>query len=127
MRTVLAIVAGFAVWSVLWLAANTAVTSISPDSFSDAGVTQSPGILLVFLAASLVCSLASGYTAGKIAPGAARRNALLLGVVLLAVGIFVESQYWSLVPLWYHGIFLIALIPVTLAGSRMAACHCAAR
>ena len=36
-----------------------------------------------------------------------------------AVGIAVEASVWSLLPAWYHIIFLVLLIPVTMAGGRL--------
>jgi hypothetical protein len=43
-----------------------------------------------------------------------------LAAVLLLVGIFVEIQYWNVMPVWYHLIFLAVLVPATLWGGRIA-------
>jgi hypothetical protein len=45
--------------------------------------------------------------------------ALVLGILLLAVGIFFQLKMWNVIPAWYNVIFLVLLIPMTLAGARM--------
>jgi hypothetical protein len=42
-------------------------------------------------------------------------------VLLLVVGIYFQSQYWHVMPLWYHLIFLALLIPMCFVGARLAA------
>lgn len=68
------------------------------------------------LALSIAASLASGVVAaiagGESARGAVLGNALLL----LATGIFVQAGLWSSMPVWYHLIFLVLLVPMTLLG-----------
>jgi multisubunit Na+/H+ antiporter MnhG subunit len=55
----------------------------------------------------------------------ARKNqiqtALVLGVLLLAFGVFIQIQFWNQIPLWYHLIFLALLVPMTWLGAKMRA------
>jgi hypothetical protein len=53
--------------------------------------------------------------------GAGEGHAIALGAALLAIGILVQSQYWQLLPVWYHVIFLAGLLPVSLLGARLRA------
>jgi hypothetical protein len=47
------------------------------------------------------------------------RAPLWLGLILLGVGMFVQAQYWYLMPLWYHLAFLLLLVPACMIGSRL--------
>ena len=118
LRQILAVVGGFVLWSVLWLALNQALAA--------GGLLPEPGVvmaaplpLLVLFAGSVVFSLLAGYVAAAISRSAGLKVGVILGVLLLAVGIAVQSQYWQLMPLWYHLAFLVCLLPVCVAGARM--------
>ena len=88
-RKILAVIAGYLAWSVLWLVATSSAMAVSPGSFGEDGST-SAGMLLVFLALSVVFSLFAGWLAASIASGA-RGPALLTGILLLITGIPVQS------------------------------------
>ena len=75
--------------------------------------------LMLLLVGSVVFSLVSGYVAARIAGAPTTMPALILGILLLATGIFFQLKTWSLLPVWYNVIFLLLLIPMTLAGARM--------
>ena len=49
-RNILAVLAGFVAWTVLWLASNAAVAAVVPSAFGEDGSTDSAGILVLFLA-----------------------------------------------------------------------------
>ena len=118
-RSILSVLAGFAVWTVLWLASNAAIAAAVPSAFGEDGSTDSAGILVLFLAFSVVFSIVGGYVCVTLAREKPRQLALILGVVLLAVGIFVQIQFWDVMPLWYHLLFLVLLIPGVLIGAAM--------
>ena len=48
-----------------------------------------------------------------------RLTTLILGILLLIVGVLVQAMVWNLLPIWYHLIFLILLIPATIAGGKL--------
>ena len=75
-------------------------------------------ILLIHLVLSVIVSFISGYIAALVS-GENKRSPLWLGVVLLLVGILVEAAYWSYIPIWYHLLFLVLLVPVTVAGGKL--------
>lgn len=117
LRNVGAAVAGFVVWSVLWLVAGQVAHAMAPDAFAEDGSTRHTGVLLAFLGASVVCSLAAGRTVKVVARRSRLLTGLALGVILLAVGVAVQVQVWDAIPLWYHLSFLALLVPMTAAGA----------
>jgi len=128
-RTILAVIVGFCVWSILWVGGNQLFMILSPgwyaaseEAFIKAVTNKEPftadsTILLIHLVLSVVVSFISGYIAALVAREN-KRSTLWLGVVLLLVGIMVEVAYWNYIPIWYHLLFLILLVPVTVAGGR---------
>lgn len=129
LRIILGVIAGFIVWSILWVGSDAVISAISPDwygknliEFQNAVDTKQPFvvssvILIMSLIRSLIFSLIAGFTAALIA----RENTLspfLTGVLLLAFGIFIQAMYWNYIPLWYHIPFLLMLIPATYLGGN---------
>ncbi len=119
MRQTMAVVVGFIVWSALWLILNLALkdAGLVPADPSQAIVEARP--LLFLLAGSLIISLIAGYLAAAIRGKVGYGVIVILGLALLAVGIFFQIQYWHLMPLWYHITFLVLLLPLCLAGARL--------
>jgi hypothetical protein len=116
-KTAIAVVVGFVVWTVMFLGSNSAISMVMPASFNADGSTDSVAILLLILALSVVASVVSGgLTAQRAGADAARTAGIALGVLLLAVGVFVQLQFWEQMPIWYHLLFLGALIPGVMAG-----------
>lgn len=120
LNTVLVIVAGFIIWSVVWLGGNQVVTRFFPGAVAKDGSTKHAGFLLALIAFSLVASLAAGYGVQWIAEDGSINPQFILGVVLVLVGIAIQRQYWKLMPLWYHLAFLILIIPTVLYGATLA-------
>lgn len=120
LRKILGIIAGYAVWSVLWLALGSSARAVSPGSFGEDG-SASAGILLVFLAASVVFSLLAGWLAARVGDPAGRSRApgLWTGLLLLATGLPVQLGYWDAMPLWYHLPFLVLLLPAAYLGGSI--------
>lgn len=116
-KPILGVVLGFLLWSSLWVGGNQLFAAISPNNFEIAD-SQTPvtSALIVLVMHSLVCSLAAGALArwlsgGNMAP------VWVLGGLLLGVGIAVEMAWWTQLPLWYHILFLLLLMPLTLTGA----------
>lgn len=119
-KTVLAVIAGFILWSILWVGSDALLVSLSPSWYGEGLKHFSQMILAFSLLRSIGCSLIAGYLAGKMVGHFKLAPPLALGLLLLAFGLFVQSQYWHLIPLWYHLAFLSLLIPFTLLGARLA-------
>ncbi|RKY21445.1 MAG: hypothetical protein DRQ55_04270 [Planctomycetota bacterium] len=119
MRVIFAIVAGFSVWSALWLAGNTGIKSHEPWSFTEGEPYTERAPLLAALGLSVVCSLIGGACAAAIARELRRAALILLSLALVSVGAAIQAQVWQLMPLWYHLMFLLLLPPATLLGGRL--------
>ncbi len=130
LRIILGVVAGFIVWSIVWVGLDTILSAISPDWFgrifnefqnaASRGETFTPpvSVSLYLVFQSVLCSLLAGLTAALIAKEN-RKSTLALGILLLATGIFVEASNWQYFPIWYHVLFLLLLIPATVSGGRL--------
>ncbi len=116
-RSILSVIAGVVLWSVLWIATGAALAALFPDIIVPEQYVGHLGMLLTYLAASIIYSIAAGYLTGTVAARDHVKHGVALGVVLLALGIYFESTYWDLLPVWYHLTFLALLIPGNVAGA----------
>lgn len=129
LRMILGVVAGFIVWSVLWVGSDFVLGVISSDwgktsaAFREAVAAKAPysldsTILIILLVKSVIVSIISGFIAALIAKENFK-STLGLGVLLLIFGIFIQAMHWDYMPLWYHVPFLLLLIPMTILGGRL--------
>jgi len=119
MKRFLAVIAGFVLWSVLWLCFNVGLHKFGllPAALTQPMTDVSP--LAALLIGSVVISIISGYIAAAIAGAPSAPAVAILGVLLLLTGIYFQSRVWQLMPIWYHLAFLVLLIPMCLAGARL--------
>lgn len=129
-KIVLGVIAGFVAWSILWVGSDQVLMLASPAwygahqlGFEKAITNGEPfaadtTILIMHVVRSAIISIMSGFLAAFIA-GENRRAPLILGVILLIVGIAVEAYAWNYAPAWYHIIFVLLLIPMTLLGGKL--------
>lgn len=118
-RSILAVLAGFATWSILWVVSNMTIAGAFPDAFKDDGTTESVGLLVLLLCDSAAFSFLSGWLTGVVAKRREMSHGVALGVALLAVGIAVQIGYWDVMPLWYHLGFLALLLPLATLGGKV--------
>lgn len=119
-RIILAAVAGFLLWTALWLITGLVVLAVVPEAYGEDGRTvTSAGVLLVFIVAALVISLVAGWLAMLVGREGGRRAAMILAVILLLTGLGVEIAGWAYSPVWYHLVFLGLLVPATMAGAAL--------
>lgn len=121
LKNIFAVIGGFVLWSAFWVVSDLTLLILSPDWYGEGLKNFSTPILLISLARSIFISIISGYVAALIAKKNQIQTALVLGVLLLAFGIFIQAQFWNVIPLWYHLIFLAMLIPVTWLGAKLRA------
>lgn len=119
LRVILGIIVGFFVWSILWVGFDALLRAIW-TSYDEGAKTMtfSSAMLIVPLVLSAVVSIVSGFVAALIS----RKNSkapLILGILLLIVGIFVQLSVWDKIPLWYHLAFWILLVPMTMFGGNL--------
>lgn len=129
-RLILGIVAGFIVWSIVWLGSDQVLQAASPgwigayaqsaekSMVNGTEFTTDSTLALVHLIRSFFTSIVAGFAAAVVA-GENRRSTMILGFILLVVGAAVEIFAWKLAPAWYHIVFLLALIPMTVFGGRL--------
>ena len=121
MKQVFAVAAGFILWSVLWLGLNQLLLVLGVMSATTTQPVSDTAPLVLLLVGSVLISLLSGYVTSRISGVEWALPAGALGVLLLATGVFVQLKLWYLIPLWYHLIFLLLLMPMTILGARLRA------
>lgn len=121
MHAVVAVIAGYAIWTVLWLGGNALFFKEAAAVVGAGDAYTAPAPLLGVIVLSVVCSLAAGMAAGRIAGSLARRAVMVMALLLLVTGIGVQAGVWSLMPAWYHLAFLALVVPVSLLGGRLGA------
>jgi hypothetical protein len=129
LRIILGAIIGFVVWSILWVGSDAVFMAILPsykdymEGFQKAIETNqtfevSSVTLLLTLLKSFICSIIAGLITALVA-AENLKSTLLLGVLLLAFGVFIQSVYWNYIPLWYHVPFLLMLIPLSVFGGKL--------
>jgi hypothetical protein len=118
-RSIIAVIISYVLWSVLWVAYNPLLKALGVLPTGDTTPITDAIPLAALLLGSFVFSLVAGYVVAVLKKSVSIIPVAALGVLLLATGIFVELQYWQLMPVWYHLLFLAALIPLCFFGSRL--------
>lgn len=119
LKIISGVFAGFFVWSILWVGIDAILRGIWSDyNESVERMNFSSAMLIVPLILSAVCSVIAGSVATLIA-GENFKSPLILGILLLITGIFVQISVWDKIPLWYHLAFWILLIPMTVFGGKL--------
>ena len=121
MKQVFAVATGFILWSVLWLGLNQLLLVLGVMPATTSQPIADPKPLVLLLVGSVLISLLSGYVTSRISGMEWALPAGALGMLLLASGVFVQLKLWYLIPLWYHLLFLLLLMPMTILGARMRA------
>lgn len=130
-RIILAVIVGFLVWSILWLGSEELLSMIFPEwfgahqiAFKKASLDNTPywvedtSILVWNVIRGIIVSIISGYIAAMIA-GENKTSTLVLGVCLLLFGLYIVFVTWAMIPVWYHALFSLMLIPMTILGGRL--------
>ncbi len=128
-RIILGVIVGFIIWSIVWIGGEASLGQVWPEFNSHAleaekafrnGVAfeTSPMIAGANLIRSFLTSLIAGYLAALVA-GEYKRSTMILGVILVAVGVAVEYMFWNIAPVWYHVLFILFLLPMTIRGGRL--------
>lgn len=129
-RILIAAIIGFIVWTIFLLGSDAGWVALSPDWFGkhqaelQAAVTNKTPfmadstVLLIAVIRSAILSIIAGFVTAVIA----KENfisPILLGILLLAFGIFIHSLMLNNVPVWYHFGILLPLIPLTILGGQL--------
>jgi hypothetical protein len=117
MKATIAVITGYVLWTVLWLAGNAGFRAGGLTPADQSIAIESVRALLALLCLSVVASIFSGYIIGMIAPST--RAHYICAALLLATGIVAQWGVRSLLPVWYHTVFLILIIPMVVIGAKM--------
>ena len=116
-RSILAVLAGAVVWALLWIGSNATLAAVFPDLIVPNEYIGHVGILMTMFTVSVVYSVLAGYVTAAAARAKPVNHGFALGVLQLGLGIFFQAQYWQLMPLWYHLVFLALLLPGNVYGA----------
>lgn len=118
-RAVLAVLAGAAVWAVLWIGGTRAAQAGLPDVFAANEPITHLGALVGFIAYSVLLSVLAGYVTAAVGGKTPMPAVWGLAVLQLVLGIVAEVSYWNLMPVWYHVVFLALIVPATVYGGAL--------
>lgn len=118
-RQILAVFAGYTAWTLLWLSGNAWLFADAGRQLAAGTPFHAPGPLVGLLLLAGSCSLVAGIVLARLLPpGTASRYPLgFLGLALVASGTVVSLDLGTLLPLWYHAAFLLALVPLVWWGT----------
>ena len=86
-NVVIAIIAGYAVWTAVWLGGNALFFSDAKEVVGAGERYDATGPLVAIVGLSVVCSLLAGLVAAKIAGDKAPRAVRITALLLLLTGI----------------------------------------
>lgn len=117
-KVIAGFVVGFIVWTVLWLGSDALIVSF--PTLAPSGDLQiiPTNYLLLKLASSVIFSIIAGLIAAWIS-GETMKAPLILGFMLLIVGLMVQISAWKPIPVWYHLLFLVLLLPMAVLGGKL--------
>lgn len=130
LRIILGAIVGFIVWTILLLGSDAVWIALSPDwygrhqaEFEAAVNNKTPfladtTVLIVAVIRSAIFSLITGFIAALISKESFK-SPLLLGIFLVAFGAFIHSMMLNNVPIWYHLLILVPIIPLTIWGGKL--------
>jgi len=76
-------------------------------------------MMLARLAEGAIASIGAGFTLACIARGN-RSAAIVLGALIIALFVPIHYAVWNRFPVWYHLVFLLSLLPLTVIGAALA-------
>jgi hypothetical protein len=129
LRIVLGVVVGFISWMIAWIGVEKLLSALWPafgvhqaefQSVIENGgqFTADSTMLLTHIVIASIVSVLSGYLAALVA-GENVRAPLVLVFLLLAMGLMKAYMSWQYVPIWYHVVFTLLLIPMAIIGGKL--------
>jgi hypothetical protein len=118
-RSVVAVLAGVVVWSVLALGADAFLMQFLPGAFGPAGQVSEPALLGVTLLYSLAFGVVAGYFTARLAPDPQQKHVWTLATLMVLLTLASTVQFFATAPVWYHAAMLLLLAPAVLLGGRV--------
>jgi hypothetical protein len=119
MRGFFAVVAGVAVWTVLWIGSNQGLIALLPEHVQPGLPIEHVGVLVYLIVFSSALSVLAGWITATLATRSPMGHVWALALIHLSLGIFFQATAWTLFPIWYHLVFLGLVVPMTLWGGRI--------
>jgi hypothetical protein len=129
-RIILGAIVGFLVWTAILLFTDFLGIKFSPDWYSKNQMELSNAItkntpylydstlLLLLGIRSAILTVISAFVAVLVSKEQLKTS-ILLSILLTAMGIYVHSIIWNLVPMWYNALILLPLIPLAIFGGKL--------
>lgn len=121
LRSLLAVLSGPVVFGLVCLPVNWIIVKLFPRYFDEQWNTQHTGMLVLHVSLTILYAGASGFVGGWIAKDNIMAHVAVMSVLQLGIGIFVQRQYWNILPLWYHLTFFVLLVVGIVIGGIIAA------
>jgi hypothetical protein len=86
--------------------------------FNKEAFTVATDILVWNVIRGIIVSIITGFITAMIA-GENSASTMVLGVLLLLFGLYIVFVTWTMIPVWYHVVFSLMLIPMTILGGRL--------
>lgn len=119
-RSAVAIAAGFFADAVLPLVGDAAFRALAPEAFDDRGFVRDGANLLVVLAYLAIFECVGGFITARLAIRSPLKHALALGILVLALSLALTVFTWGSAPAWYQIAALAIIVPMSLAGGKLA-------
>lgn len=129
LRIILGAIVGFIVWTIFLIVSDQIWIALSPDwygkhqaDFQAAVNNKTPftadtTVMIIAVFRSAIFTIITGFIAALISKENFK-SPILLGIFLLAFGSFIHSMILNNVPVWYHVLILLPLIPLALLGGK---------
>lgn len=118
-KAIAGVAGGLVVWTLVATLGNLVLRFAWPGYAGvEKAMTFTVGMLIGRLVLGAVSSLCAGVTVAAIAKRHDRIVALFAGILFL-VFIPVHYRLWTNFPLWYHLVFFVSLVGMTLLGAAL--------
>ena len=129
LRIVLGVIGGFIGWLIMWVGSEKGLSALWPafgvhqkafeEVIKNGGqFTAETTMLLTHIVMGSIVSVLAGVLSALIA-GDNARAPMVLGFALLALGLLKAVMSWQYVPLWYHVLFTVILLPMAILGGKL--------
>jgi len=118
-RAIVGVIVGYSIWTAMWLGGNQLLFADAAKSVEAGLPYEVVGALIGVIGLSVACSLVAGVVSAGIAGAKGKQAGLVTAILLLLTGIGVQMSVWSLMPAWYHLLFLALIVPVVHLGATL--------
>lgn len=129
-RIILGAIVGFIVWTIFLIGSDQIWIALSPGwygkhqmDFQSAVNNKTPftadtTVMIISIIRSAIFTIVTGFISALVSKENFK-SPVLLGIFLLAFGGFIHSMMLNNVPIWYHALILLPLIPLAILGGKL--------